>query len=68
MVYKPVCMFSATLSDLQNCYEKMNFNLESVCSDAGLEYEHLRRAQLIQLCVKIAAEYGREVEDMRPLG
>jgi hypothetical protein len=53
-------MFSRTLDELKYCYERMNFPLETVCSSAGLEYESLRRTQLIGLCLKIASEYGAE--------
>jgi hypothetical protein len=53
-------MFSSTLDELRYCYERMDFVLETVCSPAGVEYESLRRAQLISLCAKIAAEYGGE--------
>ena len=55
-------MFSNALDELKYCYERMNFALETVCSPAGVEYESLRRAQLIQLCAKIAAEFGPEVD------
>jgi len=53
-------MFSEAYEALRYCYERMNFPLETVCSPAGVEYEDLRRAQLIALCVKIAEEYGGE--------
>lgn len=56
-------MFSKTFDELRFCYEHMSFPLETVCSPAGVEHESLRRAQLIKLCVTIATEYGREVED-----
>lgn len=52
-------LFSETYERLRECWENMTFPLETVCSVAGAEYECLRREQLIQLCVKIAAEYGR---------
>lgn len=55
-------MFSETLEELRYCYDRMNFPLFTVCSPAGVEYESARRAQLIKLCVKIAAEYGHELE------
>jgi hypothetical protein len=66
MRHKTESMFSNTLAELRYCYENMDFPLETVCSSAGLERENHRRTQLIQLCVKIAAEYGREVEDLPP--
>lgn len=62
MIYKPDIMFSETLHQLRHCYENMRFPLHTVCSPAGVEEESLRRAQLIQLCGKIAAEYGHELE------
>jgi hypothetical protein len=59
-MHKPEVMFSNTLHDLRHCYENMDFPLVTVCSSVGVEYESLRRAQLIALCVKIAEEYGGE--------
>lgn len=56
-------MFSNTLHELRFCYEHMDFPLQTVCSEAGFEYERHRRHQLIALCVKIAEEYGRESGD-----
>ena len=57
-------MFSETYDELRYVYERMNFRLEAVCSSAGGEYEELRRAQLIGLCVKIAAEFGGEARNL----
>jgi hypothetical protein len=54
-------LFSDTYDRLVECCENMTFPLETVCSAAGTEYECLRREQLIGLCAKIAAEFGREV-------
>jgi len=61
-------MFSETLTELLYCYQRMNFPLQTVCSPAGTEYESLRRTQLIQLCAKIAKEYGAEVEGLPDIG
>jgi hypothetical protein len=61
-MHKPERMFSETFHELRNCYDNIDFPLQTVCSEAGLEYEQQRRTQLIRLCVKIAAEYGAEVE------
>jgi len=55
-------MFSDAHEALRYVYERMRFPLETVCSPAGVEYEELRRAQLIGLCVRIAAEYGGEAK------
>jgi len=61
-------MFSETLTELLYCYRRMDFPLQTVCSPAGTEHESLRRTQLIQLCVKIAKEYGSEVEGLPDIG
>lgn len=62
---KEATMFSDTLEELRFCYERMNFPLETVCSSVVADHESVRRAKLIKLCAKIAAEYGHELESWR---
>lgn len=47
------CRFHNTFSDLRDCYESMD--------DPESEEERKARLRLIRLCVRIAKEYGDEV-------
>ncbi len=53
------CRFYNTLSDLRDCYEHMDEELMAVA-------EHESRLRLIRLCVKIASDYGDELETYAP--
>ena len=49
------CRFENTLSDLRDCY----YNMEDV-PESG--FEKMARYALIELCVRIADDYGHEVK------
>lgn len=49
------CRFQNTLTDLRDCYDKMDD------SDLSPE-EEAARLRLLKLCLKIAAEYAEELE------
>lgn len=52
------CMFTNTLADLRDCYEKMA-EIDSGDRKLGPEEEKSRQ-RLIKLCVQIASDYGEE--------
>ena len=51
------CRFQNTLADLKNCYENMSD--EPMGAD-----EMTARARLLRLCMKIAADYGDDADDI----
>ena len=50
------CRFRNTLSDLQDCYDNMDNDIES-------SEEKIARLRLIKMCKEIADDYGYEVQD-----
>jgi hypothetical protein len=50
------CRFRNTLSDLQDCYDNIDNDIES-------SEEKRARQRLIELCMNIAEEYASEVQD-----
>jgi hypothetical protein len=53
------CRFENTASDLRDCADNMD--------DGGLSYDEVRaRRRLIKLCIRIADEYGFEIDEPLP--
>jgi hypothetical protein len=50
------CRFRNTLSDLQDCYDNMDNDIES-------SEEKRAREKIIKLCKEIADDYGYEVQE-----
>ncbi len=51
------CRFQNTLEDLRDCYDNMD---EEVSEEEGKA-----RRRMIKICVKIADDYGDELEDAK---
>lgn len=60
------CRFGNTLSDMHDCMDHMDDPVDSLedddCDDAVSHKEHQFRLKMIQLCVRIAQDYGHLVE------
>lgn len=52
------CRFNNTLKDLEDCNEHMRDNLSSAVRADDYDSEHSKRTRLIELCIRIASEYG----------
>lgn len=61
MTHRPEVMFSETLEELRNCYQEMNFPHFTGCTPVEADFEALQRLELIELCVRIAREFGHEL-------
>lgn len=51
------CRFNNTLQDLRDCYENM---VEPIRKSDSYDSEYVKRTKLIELCMKIAQEFGDE--------
>jgi hypothetical protein len=51
-------IYSETLFTLRECYENMNAPIFTLLSGLAYEHEMEQRRKLIELCGKIAREYG----------
>ena len=52
------CRFENTSSDLSDCYDHMEDDIEDFST-----HEARARKRLIRLCIKIADDYRDEIED-----
>lgn len=52
------CRFNNTLGDLRDCEQHMTDNLSASPRADGYDSEHSKRTRLLELCIRIASEYG----------
>ena len=51
------CRFENTVNDMRDCIDDMEL------SESASAYEKRARKEFVELCVQVAEEYGKELED-----